>query len=178
LLGVTTGSGIQGNPVILQNVGSVRAYGIEAAGEAKLGHGVGLFASYSYNDSTYRDNVGAVPTAGKTTVDSPKHLAKAEITYDKGMFFGRFGANYMSKRYFTYTNDQSVPGQVIFDATAGVCFSLPDDRKIEVQLNATNLFDRKYVATIGSNGFGNSGDNQTLLAGAPQEVFVTVKTAF
>ena len=178
LLGLTSGSGIQGNPVILQNVGSVRSYGIEAAGEAKLGRGFGLFASYSYNDSTYRDNVGAVPTAGKTTVDSPKHLAKAEITYDKGMFFGRFGANYMSKRYFTYTNDQSVPGRVTFDATAGVRFSLPDDRKIEVQLNATNLFDKRYVATIGSNGFGNSGDNQTLLAGAPQAFFVTVKTGF
>jgi iron complex outermembrane receptor protein len=29
------------------------------------------------------------------------------------------------------------------------------------------------VSTIGSNGFGNSGDNQTLLAGAPRQVFVT-----
>lgn len=192
IIATTVGAGIQGNLATLSNVGSVRSYGIEAAVEARLGHGFGVFASYSYNDSTYRDNVPVAPdlstnpptprppiaTAGKTTVDSPKHLAKAEITYDKGMFFGRFGANYMSKRYFTYTNDQSVPGQVIFDATAGVRFSLPDDRKIEVQLNATNLFDRKYVSTIGSNGFGNSGDNQTLLAGAPQAFFVTVKTAF
>jgi iron complex outermembrane receptor protein len=94
------------------------------------------------------------------------------------MFFGRIGANYMSKRYFTYTNDQSVPGQLLFDASLGVRFSLPDERKVEVQLNATNLFDKKYVSTIGSNGFGNSGDNQTLLAGAPQQFFVTVKTAF
>ena len=35
---------------------------------------------------------------------------------------------------------------------------------IEFQLNATNLTDNDYVSTIGSNGFGNSGDNQTLLA--------------
>ncbi len=34
--------------------------------------------------------------------------------------FGRIGANYMSKRYFTYENDQSVPGRVLFDATVGV----------------------------------------------------------
>ena len=68
------------------------------------------------------------------------------------------------------------PGR--FGATAGIRFSLPDDRKIEVQLNATNLFDKRYVATIGSNGFGNSGDNQTLLAGAPQAFFVTMKTGF
>lgn len=179
LLGVTTGAGIVGNPVILQNVGSVRAFGFEAAGEAKLGYGFGIFASYSYNDSTYRDNVSpTVLTKGKTTVDSPKHLAKGEITYDKGMFFGRLGANYMSRRYFTYTNDQSVPDQVLFDATLGARVTLPGERKVEVQLNATNLFDKKYVATIGSNGFGNSGDNQTLLAGAPQQFFVTLKTGF
>jgi len=179
LLGVTTGAGIVGNPVILQNVGSVRAYGFEAAGEVKLPYGFGIFASYSYNDSTYRDNVSpTVLTKGKTTVDSPKHLAKGEITYDRGMFFGRLGANYMSKRYFTYTNDQSVPEQLIFDATLGARVTLPGERKVEVQLNATNLFDKKYISTIGSNGFGNSGDNQTLLAGAPQQFFVTLKTAF
>jgi iron complex outermembrane receptor protein len=192
IIATTVGAGIQGNLATLSNVGSVRSYGFEGAVEAKLGHGFGVFASYSYNDSTYRDDVPVAPdlstnpptprpaiaTAGKTTVDSPKHLAKGEITYDKGMFFGRFGANYMSKRYFTYTNDQSVPGQVIFDASLGVRFSLPGEHKVELQLNATNLFDRKYVSTIGSNGFGNSGDNQTLLAGAPQQFFVTVKAGF
>ena len=192
IIATTVGAGIIGNLATLSNVGSVRSYGVEGAVEAKLGYGFGVFASYSYNDSTYRDDVPVAPdlstnpptqrpsiaTAGKTTVDSPKHLAKGEITYDKGMFFGRIGANYMSKRYFTYTNDQSVPGQVLFDASIGARVTLPGDRQVEVQLNATNLLDKKYVATIGSNGFGNSGDNQTLLAGAPQQFFVTLKTGF
>lgn len=176
LLGVTTGAGIVGNPVILQNVGSVRSYGFESALEARLGHGFGAFASYSYNDSTYRNNVGAVPIAGKTVVDSPKHLLKGELTYDSPIFFGRVGANYISKRYFTYTNDQSVPDRVLVDLTLGARLKLADERKFELQLNITNLFDKSYVATIGSNGFGNSGDNQTLLAGAPRQVFITLKT--
>jgi iron complex outermembrane receptor protein len=51
-------------------------------------------------------------------------------------------------------------------------------KPVELQINATNLFDRTYVATIGSNGFGNSGDNQTLLAGAPRQVFATIKVGF
>ncbi|WP_366416334.1 hypothetical protein [Novosphingobium sp. 32-60-15] len=45
-------------------------------------------------------------------------------------------------------------------------------------MNAVNLFDKRYVATIGSNGFGFSGDNQTLLAAAPRQVFVTLKAGF
>jgi iron complex outermembrane receptor protein len=183
LIAFANGAGIIGNPAILQNVGSVRSYGIEATGQVKLPYGFGLFASYAYNDSTYRNNVynalGVViaNTAGKTVVDAPKHIASGEITYDGRIFFARLGANYMSKRYFTYENDQSVPGRVLFDATVGVHLDI-DGRKFELQGNATNLFDKKYIATIGSNGFGNRGDNQTLLVGAPQQFFVTLKTKF
>jgi iron complex outermembrane receptor protein len=49
---------------------------------------------------------------------------------------------------------------------------------LEAQLNVTNASDEQYVSTIGSNGFGNTGDNQTLLAGAPQQVVFTLKKAF
>lgn len=178
LLGVTTGAGIVGNPVILQNVGDVRSVGFEATGDVRLPMGFGLFASYSYNDSTYRDDVatasGVIPTKGKTVVDSPKHMLKGEVTWSGQGFNARVGANYMSKRYFTYTNDEYVDGRVVVDATLGYKFDL-GGRKLEVQANATNLFDKKYISTIGTNGFGNSGDNQTLMVGAPQQFFLTLK---
>jgi iron complex outermembrane recepter protein len=184
LIAQSVGAGIQGNPAILQNVGSVRSLGFEAAAEVRLPMGFGAFASYSYTDSTYRDDVfdraGAVvaATEDRQVVDTPKHLVKGEVTYDGEMFFGRLGANYMSRRYFTYENDQFVDGRVLVDATIGVRIRLEGERGFELQGNATNLFDEAYVATIGSNGFGNRGDNQTLLAGAPQQFFVTVKTGF
>lgn len=183
LLGVTTGAGIVGNPVTLQNVGDVRSLGFEATGDLRLGSGFGAFVSYSYNDSTYRDDVRnaagtlLAATKGKTVVDAPKHLLKGELTYDLGGFNARVGANYMSKRYFTYTNDQSVGGRVLVDATLGYKFDL-GGHDLEIQANATNLFDKKYVSTIGTNGFGNSGDNMTLMVGAPQQFFVTLKAGF
>jgi iron complex outermembrane receptor protein len=182
LLGVQTGAGIVGNPAILQNVGSVRSIGFEAAGDVRLGGGLTLFASYSYTGATYEDNV-VTPTAtiaikGKDVVDTPKHLLRGEVAYDSDTFFGRLGANYMSKRYFTYLNDQSVPARVLVDATLGYRFDAGMRVPLELQLNATNLLDKKYVSTIGSNGFGNSGDNQTLLAGAPRQFFVTLKAGF
>lgn len=184
LLGIATGAGIVGNPSVLQNVGAVRSYGFEAAGDWRIGNGFTLFASYSYNDSTYRDDVfnalgvRLAATKGKTTVDAPKHLLRGEIGYDSDGLFGRVGANYISRRFFTYENDQSVPGRLLVDATLGYRFDLGTAKRIELQVNATNLFDKKYVATIGSNGFGNRGDNQTLLAGAPQQFFVTLKAGF
>ena len=183
LLGVTTGAGIVGNPVTLQNVGDVRSVGFEATGDLRLGSGFGAFVSYSYNDSTYRDDVRnaagtlLAATKDKTVVDAPKHLLKGELTYDYAGFNARIGANYMSRRYFTYTNDQSVDGRVLVDATLGYKFDL-GGRMLEIQGNATNLFDKKYVSTIGTNGFGNAGDNQTLMVGAPQQFFVTLKAGF
>lgn len=184
LLGISTGAGIVGNPAVLQNVGNVRALGFEATGDVKLGGGLSLFASYSYNDTTYRNDVvngvGAVlaATKGKTVVDAPKHLLRGEVAYDSDTFFGRVAINYMSRRYFTYLNDQSVPGRALADATLGYRFDIGQRSPLEIQLNATNLLNKKYVATIGSNGFGNRGDNQTLLAGAPQQFFVTLKAGF
>ena len=182
LLGVQTGAGIVGNPAILQNVGSVRSLGFEAAGDVRLGGGMTLFASYSYTGATYRENVitptAVIATKGKEVVDTPKHLLRGEVAYDSDAFFGRVGANYMSKRYFNYLNDRSVPGRVLVDATVGYRLDAGLRAPLELQLNATNLFGIDYVSTIGSNGFGNSGDNQTLLAGSPRQVFVTLKAGF
>ena len=180
LLGFATGAGIIGNPAVLQNVGSVRAIGFEAAGELRLGGGFRLYASYAYNDATYQNDVRnaagilVAATSGKRVVDSPEHLLRGEISYDSGLLFGRIGANYMSERFFNYENDRSVSARTIVDATIGAHLS---DR-IEFQLNATNLFDKAYVATIGSNGFGSRGDNQTLLAGAPRQFFGSIKIGF
>ena len=186
LLVIPTSVGIVGATNALQNVGSVRAVGIEAAVDVKLPGGFGAFASYSYNDTTYRDDVVITTggtttvraTAGKTVTDAPKHLLRGELSYDSETVYGRVGVNYMSKRYFTYLNDQSVPGRVLVDATLGYRLDIGQRQPIELQLNAVNLFDKRYVATIGSNGFGFNGDNQTLLAAAPRQVFVTLKAGF
>jgi iron complex outermembrane receptor protein len=186
LLVIPTSVGIVGATNVLQNVGNVRALGLEAAIDVKLPGGFGAFASYSYNDTTYRDDVvinTTTPatirlTKGKTVVDTPKHLLRGELSYDGATVFGRVGVNYMSKRYFTYLNDQSVPGRALVDATIGYRLDIGQRQPLELQLNAVNLFDKRYVSTIGSNGFGFSGDNQTLLAAAPRQVFVTLKAGF
>lgn len=183
LLGITTGAGIIGNPVVLQNVGSVRSIGAEMGLLFRPLPDMSLLASYSYNDSTYRDDVvnsaGTVLARirGKRVADTPQHMVKADLAWDpKSGPFGRIGATYMSKRFFTYTNDQSVGARTLVDATIGWRFGSEGwARGLALQGSVTNLFDRKYVATIGSNGFGNSGDNQTLLAGAPRQWFITLR---
>ena len=186
LIGTSAGAGIVGNPTILSNAGGVTSKGFETAATWKITEDWSLFGSYAYNDSTYDDDVkdpstGAVTHAisGKTTTDTPKHLLNAEIAFDRDGWFAKLGAHYTSKRFFTYTNDQSVPAYTTVDLSAGYRFEGEGVLKgLEVQANVTNLFDKSYISTIGSNGFGYSGDSQTLLNGAPRQAFVTVRKQF
>jgi iron complex outermembrane receptor protein len=185
LFAVTSGVGILGNPTALSNVGGATAQGIEAVGTWEFAENWSAFGSYAFNDSEYDDDTldgkGAVVarTKGKKAVDTPEHLFKAELAYDNGSFFGRFSLSYLSKRYFTYENDRSVPPQTLADLTFGYRFSGSDWLDgLEAQVNISNLFDEEYISTINSNGFPLRGDSQTLLVGAPQQVFFTLRKTF
>ena len=117
--------------------------------------------------------------AGKTTTDTPKHLLNAQVSFNQAGWFADLSAHYTAKRFFTYTNDQSVPSYTTVDLVAGYRFEGEGlTRGLEIQVNVTNLLDKSYISTIGSNGFGYSGDSQTLLAGAPRQAFVTLRKQF
>ena len=185
LFGVAVGSAIIGNPSALANVGGVTAMGFEAVGTWNFAEHWSLFGSYAYNDSTYdedtRDGNGVIVarTKDKVTVDTPKHILKGELNYESDGFFARLSVSRLSKRYFSYENDQSVPSQFVADIALGYKFSGSDLLDgLEAQVNVTNIFDRDYVSTINSNGFGIRGDNQTLLVAPPRQVFVSVRKTF
>jgi iron complex outermembrane receptor protein len=186
LLAISQGPGIVGNAPVLSNVGSVRSYGAELIGIYDFTDTLSMTAAYSYNNSEYQDDVvnqsGAVlaATKGATVVNTPKHIANADLSYDDGALFGSVSANYLGDRYFTYTNQGGrVDGRVVVDATLGYRLSghwLLDG--LEGQFNVSNLFDKRYAGTLGTNGFVNSGDAQTLVIGAPRQFFFTVRKEF
>lgn len=188
ILAVAQGAGIVGNAPVLSNVGGVNSYGAEFAGRYELMNNLDVFGSVTYNNSEYANNVtrrdGTIVTAtkGKTVVNTPQWLVKGDVTYDDGNFFAKLGASYTGERYFTYLNDDvngKVDAYTLIEATVGYRFTQGTILKgVEAQLNVTNAADQNYVSTIGSNGFGNTGDNQTLLIGAPQQVVFTLKKAF
>jgi iron complex outermembrane recepter protein len=186
LLAIPQGPGIVGNAALLSNVGDVRSIGAEIGVQWQPVKAFTITASYAYNDNTYRSDVlnaaGDVVQAirGKTVVDSPKSIGNLELVYDDGNFYGRANANAMSGRFFTYSNDRSVGGRVVVDGKIG--YRVTSDNRwlngLAIEGTVSNLFDRRYIATIGSNGFGFSGDNQTLLPAAPRQFFATLRKDF
>lgn len=185
LLTYSIGTAIQGLPPTLNNVGGVESYGAEVSAFYRLTPAFSALASYSYNHATYQQTVrdgsgNLLAEKGRYVVDTPQNMVKGELVYDDSRFFGRVGADYMSKRYFTYLNDQSVAGRVLVDASIGYRF--PEAwGGFAIEGSVTNLTDKRYISTIGSGGFTATDPNgtaQTLLAGAPRQWFVTLKKGF
>ena len=186
LLGVALGAPILGLGNGIQNVGSVQSRGFEAAAVWSFTDSWSAFGSFSYNDSTYEDDVrdgtGALvaATAGKSVVNTPETLARAELAYDDGSLFGTVAAAFTGERFSSYLNDESVEAYTLFELTAGYRFNDRGDwlDGTEVQFNVTNLFDEDHISTVGSGGFQNGAGRQTFLPGAPRQAFVTLRRSF
>ncbi|NBR17519.1 MAG: TonB-dependent receptor [Gammaproteobacteria bacterium] len=186
LLAIQQGPGIVGNPSVLANVGGVTTNGVEAALNFKLGNHLSLFASAAWNDSTFDDdyvtNGVRVGVSGKTVPDAPKVMFRGEVAYDDGNFFAKADVNYVGERYYTFLNQGSVDAYTLLNASVGYRLTnLGFVKDLTVQASVTNATDELYISTVGSNGFVNAdpnGTTQTLLVGAPQQYFVSLKARF
>ena len=188
LLAVTQGAGIVGNAPILSNVGSVETIGLELAGTYEITDAISAFASYTFNQSEYQDDIVNAEgttlafTGGKRVVNTPEHLFKAQLNYDDEVIFGGVGVSYTGERYYTYENIGGlVDGFTTVDLNVGYRLEVGTGNKVELQLNVTNLLDEEFVSTIGTNGFTNRDPNgafQTLMVGAPLQAFFSVRAEF
>jgi iron complex outermembrane receptor protein len=186
LLSVQPCAIIEGCATILSNVGSVTTNGMELAATYRFTHAISLYGSYSFTDARYDDDVlsGVLyATRDKHIVATPSNLANLALSYDDGAASARIGANYQGKRFYTYTNDASVPGRVLVDLSLGYKFPAASGvlHGLEIQGNVTNLFDKHYVATLGENGYAFTDPSeslQSMLVGAPRQLMLTVRKHF
>lgn len=167
----------------VENVGGVTSNGAEASATWRFAPGWSVYNALSWNRTTFDDDVatsgGIEPIRGKMIPNYPEWMDKTVIAWTRGPFTATFDQRYLSKRYISYLNDSGVSGYAVFDA--GASWTLGDRgplRNIRLAVNIYNLADKTYVATMGELGNPFSGDAQTLLVGAPLQVFGTVSSDF
>jgi iron complex outermembrane receptor protein len=165
------------------NVGGVTSRGVEGLLALHIADRITWQSSGSYNRSTidddYEDGQNLIPSSGKDVVDAPRVMLNSSVRVARGPLIGSFGARHVAKRYFTILNTMSVPSYTVFDASAGFRLSrLSALKDLTLQLNAANLFDESYIASMGTGGFSVRDDLQTLQTGARRLVFVTIGTSF
>ncbi len=187
LLAIQQGPGIAGNASLLSNVGGVTTNGVDAAGTVRFHDGWSLYNAVTFSRSTYDSNYTAggatILTGGKVVVDAPQFLYKTNLTYAHKGLDAHIGADYFSKRYFTYTDDNSVDGRFLADF--GTSYQIDEAGifdQVKLQFNIYNLANAKYYSTIGTNGFiasdPTSVSNNTLQVGAPRAISGTFSVRF
>jgi iron complex outermembrane receptor protein len=190
LLALQQGPGIAGNASVLVNVSGVTTNGLDASATFPLGSGFSLYNGITWDRSTYDDNVttysGSTPVVldykGKVAVDTPELLYKTQLAYHNKGFFSHLGADYMSKRYYSYDNTGSVNGRFLSDFGAGYKRDeVGPLQDVKFQLSIYNLFGERYYSSIGTNGFVGSdstGVADTLQVGSPRTFVGSVSIRF
>lgn len=186
LLSISSGAGIVGSPTVLANVGKVESNGLDFSINWKLARTWSWFNALSINSTQYKDNYVNGSTvqyvSGKQVVGVPEQMFKTELAYDDGTWFARLGGDYTSRRYYTYSNDNSVDARWLWNLGAGYrTKNVGFLKEVKAQVNINNLLDKQYFASMGTNGFGYSdpnGTTQTLQVGAPRQVFFSVTGKF
>ncbi|WP_434028738.1 TonB-dependent receptor [[Pseudomonas] boreopolis] len=181
LLTTSPCSAIQTCASILNNVGAVHSTGADLALMWKPAEGFNWLNSLSWNRSKYQDdylNNGVVETSGKYVVGIPSWMFSSSASWQLGNLRLDLDGKYLGKRYITYLNDSQVPSYWLFNAGARYDFGrLGALSDVALSLNITNLTDKRYFASTGTNGYVASdpnGYNQTLMAGAPRQYFLSL----
>jgi len=148
--------------------------------------GLTFYNSFSYNHFVYGANVNicegtgdVCDIKGKRLDGYPSFMYKSNLAYTYRGFTVHFDANFYSNRPFSVMNDTHVPAYWLANTGARYRFGNYSVLKnITVDFNVYNLFNAKYIAMAGENGFPVSGDYQSMERGAVREFFGTVSTEF
>ncbi|MEA3522045.1 MAG: TonB-dependent receptor [Campylobacterota bacterium] len=161
-----------------KNVGGVESKGLELSGLYMLSSAWKLSATYTYNDSTYKDNVGDLDISGNSVPFLPKHMATLALDYKQNGYL--FGANLKqnSDIYGTRDNKEEIEDYTITNFYIGYNKELKEMavKNINLMLNVNNAFDADYLATAGA--FGDNIGGSTYFVGAPRNVTFTLGAAF
>ncbi len=144
---------------VQRQIGEVRVRGVELEGKFEIFDRLNATLAYSYWDGEItHDGDGSL--VGNTPERVPHHLASAWLDYTipGNDTFGDLtlgaGARYVGSSYGDAANTVKVGSHIVFDAMAA--YKVTDN--VTLQVNATNIFNEKYVATsyYGTDYYGDS----------------------
>lgn len=149
--------------------GEVRSRGVELEARTELAPGFSLIGSYTWNDVEVTQSERG--TKGNTPFRTPEHMASlwADYLLQGGPLDGlRLGAGtrYVGSTYGDAQNSFKVDSYVLVDAMVSYELGKLDAslKGVELALNASNLFDKEYVAGCFSDLGCQYGQQRTVYA--------------
>ncbi|MFT4176919.1 MAG: TonB-dependent siderophore receptor [Luteolibacter sp.] len=163
---------VQPTPARYSQIGEARIRGAEVESRIELFHGFDLIAAYTYLDSEVtKSAVSDAAAKGNRLPAVPEHLASLWLNYSfsqgplDGLTLGS-GVRYVGNTFGDSANLYKVPSYTLFDASIGYDLgkALDSLRGASVRLSASNLGDKRYVASSTAPGAAwyGSGRNVSL----------------
>ncbi|PWW36443.1 outer membrane receptor protein involved in Fe transport [Idiomarina loihiensis] len=131
------------------NTGGIESNGIEASLDYNLSDNLGVYVSYTKNDSTYTDE----EFRGNTVLGSAQDMAVISFDYTKGDFYAGFSTKYVGERYLDQANTQESDSYVVGDLYVGkTVYDIGGGiDSMELSFTVNNVFDEDYLGTIAPN---------------------------
>lgn len=142
--------------------GEVRSRGLELEAKMNLATGWDLTASYSYTDAEVTQSNSS--NVGKRPILVPEHQASGWLNYEvqsgtlAGLGLGG-GLRYVGPSFGNAANTLEVGGRTLVDA--GISYTWGN---LTGQVNATNLFDKRYFTTCSSTIDCYEGTRRSVIA--------------
>jgi iron complex outermembrane receptor protein len=147
--------------------GEVRSKGVEFEGKTEITKGLNLIGSYTWNDVEVTESDSG--NKGNTPFRVPEHMASlwADYLVQGGLLEGLrigAGARYVGSTFGDSANTFKVDAYTVVDALVSYKLGKVDAALdgVEVSLNASNLFDKEYVAGCFSDFGCQYGQQRTV----------------
>lgn len=170
---------VNGNP-ILANVGAVKTRGFDLSVGMKFGPRFSVFNALSLNRSVYQDDyvsgTSRVATSGKQVPGSPAWSNKTSVKWQIKDIEWLLTADYVGKRYATYTNDASVPASLLFGLGMRYRFvPASDARTVDLSLHLSNLTNRTGTSSL---LVGAASSSYNTFPIPPRQAFLSLSSSF
>jgi catecholate siderophore receptor len=144
-----------------------RARGVELGLSGRINDHWKVVGGYARQDGELLERLSATAPEGATLAQLPEHSLSLWNRFDFNDTWGAGdGAVHRSSLYPSTDNAVTVPGYTRFDAA--VYFTVSE--RLQLQLNAENLFDREY--------FVSANSNNNITPGSPRAFYLEANVTF
>lgn len=165
----------------LQNIGKAVVYGTQIQSSIEPADNIWLFINPALTFSEVKNDINYAGTQyslkDKELPETPRFTLKAGITYKLDSHLLSLNGRYIGERYADIENKEKAGGYTTVDLSYGYKFKkLSFADEVSLQFSLLNIFDKKYVSSIGSADLLD--DTPSYYVGAPRSAAFNIKAVF
>jgi iron complex outermembrane receptor protein len=165
----------------LQNIGKAVIYGMQIQSNIEPTENLSLFINPAITYSEVKEDINYSDTKyslkGNEVPETPRFTLKMGAAYQLNKHIFSVKGRYIGERYADIENEEKIDDYTTVDLTYGYNFkNVLFAKELSFQLSFLNIFDEKYISSIGSVDILE--DTTSYYVGAPRSIAFNIKGVF